>query len=136
MCLTIYSKVKPKPSILEKERKVFKVLRVYGNSFRTPYRKYEMQEGEHYYQTKQKFTITDSYFMEGEKPYNISVGLHAYTSYKRARNRLSYNEIIVEMYLPIGTEFFENTADKEIVADNLIWYKGAKIYNPNKLKIK
>ena len=127
MCLYSNTSI---PKIAKKDIIVYKQLKrykgKYKTTFYTPYMGYKMEEGIHYFQTNKKFTIKNTLSIFGK--YSIERGLHSYTNLNVAKQSLLMNEIIVEMVIPRGSEYFENKQDKEIVSDNLIWYKGAKIY--------
>jgi len=129
MCLNIWQKpltkedyIKLNKKIAKKDITVYKRLRLNGAS---PYKAMLYEEGFHYYQTGKKFGIN---FNEFSRKLEIERGLHSYKTLKRAKETTTYRYIIIEMVIPLGSEYFESDNDKEIVSDNLIWYKGAKRY--------
>lgn len=125
MCL--YSKTNI-PKIAKKDIKVYKILGKIDKKFLTPYRSYRMNEGYHYIQTGKKFGV---FLSSGMYPYRIEKGLHAYTTLNAAIDQKYHgliSQIIVEMIIPKGSEYFIDKIGKQICSDNLIWYKEAKQY--------
>jgi len=109
------------PTVAEDYIKVYKLLlrccRTTGNYY-SPFRSFAYRRGEHYYQTgKKKF---GKRYVKGDVI--ISTGLHCYKTRKEAEVNRSWNEVLVTMWLPPGTQYYINEYKKLIVADQLVFY--------------
>lgn len=117
-----------RPIILKEDRKVYKVVsKVDDMNYSSIFRNFIYTRGFHYYQIgKQPFgkPIVFYYFSRLTFGYRfeIHVGLHAYTTKKKAEIvRVMGEEVIIELIIPKGSKVFINR-NSEIVTNNLIFY--------------
>ncbi len=126
MCLTLKQRFKTlkeakeaskKPLIAKKDIIVYKSLYRNRTGGYTPFRQFQMAEGEHYYQTGKPFGFKLGHVSYG---YYVSIhsGLHACINRQRAA-RIDGN-LTVKMIVPKGSKYFLGE-HSDIVADNLIW---------------
>lgn len=125
MCLTLIETYKTKktaiagavPLIAKKRMIVYKSLSRHGKKFVAPYYYMEYKEGEHYYQEGNKFGLR---FYKANNQWRVSIehGLHSCLTRDKA-GRMS-GDIVVEMIIPKGSEYFINS-NGCIVSDNLIF---------------
>lgn len=109
-----------KPKIAQKPIRVWKVLDFYCGKYYTPFRRFNMKEGEWYYQTEKKFSVDRSPI---SKLFKIKKGLHSLK--KRPYKNFPFGSMAVQMEIPKGAEYFESKT--EICSDQLIWHWGAKV---------
>lgn len=100
------------------------VIKIDKGHYQSLYQMYEYKDGEHHYQTGDKFgTIDDSYY-----ELMITTGLHSYTSLEVAHASLEIVQCksyhyrylkIIECIIPKGSQYFKGIY-KEYCSDNLI----------------
>jgi hypothetical protein len=128
MCLKLKDK---EPRILSKEELIslfkktnnstitaYKILRITNKGYETPYQNYPIELNTHYYnEGENKFT----FFKDYSNMLELHQGLHAYTSFKKAKSRCGPgNRVVVKCIIPKGSEYFINKNKHEICSDNLI----------------
>jgi len=128
MCLTTLAyptnkealHAKNNPLIANKDIKVYKVLTKRNQS---PFMYFEFEKGQHYYQTGRAFNIRMKKRWSNYIELEISRGLHACLTKRRALSMTQFNNRkIVIMYIPKGAKYFISEYGNEIVSDQLIWY--------------
>ena len=120
--------VKCSPKKAKKDITVYKVLKpslVKGKLF-SPFQYFLWEPGYHYYQdtsnNQPAFTfkirnLFENFILE------VHQGLHAYTSLERAKIAKWSGNKVYKMIIPKGSLYYEDSSKKEIVADNMIFYK-------------
>jgi hypothetical protein len=128
MCLTISGfatrelarEAKKKPKIATKDIVVYKRLMKYSNI--SPHYYMFWKKGYRYDEDSFGFSQIEKSYFYGDWRFEISKGLHCYSSKKVAIANLFLDEKLIEMIIPKGTEYFENEKNCEIVTKTLIWY--------------
>ena len=106
-----------KPFIAEKDIKVYKLLTEDNKSI---FKYFQFDKGYHY--SVKRFTKNTEFGLYSRQwKLNISKGLHAYVSLKKAKEVQFGDEKIVIMYIPARSQYYLGI-NGDIVSDNLIWY--------------
>jgi hypothetical protein len=138
MCLVIIRKTREaaeklhaNPHIAKKDIIVYKVLDTYKRKgetkYRSPYMRFKWMKGQHYFE--RGGTLGTSYIgqtWDGKYEFDVSEGLHAYTTPKRAFSGSYVGAVVVEMVVPKGAKYYTSSIG-EIVATEMIFHEDAII---------
>jgi hypothetical protein len=113
--------------VAKKDITIYKLLNLKNKKgkiiYYSPYRGTKYELNNHYYQTKQKFTIDIANIgMPSSKFIMVNRGLHSYTDYdfSRLRDSSIANACYVKAIIPKGSLYLRGDSETEIVSDNLI----------------
>jgi len=118
-----------KPKIAKKEIKVYKVLDAVEGEYFSPYKCFQYHKGYQYTTKMSTSFYSISWLNEINYYFKVEEGLHAYRNVSEIKRLYCFGEreVIVEMYIPVGAEYYIGD-DGDIVSTDLIWYPDAKVH--------